>query len=307
MSPSAMRSLGGRPTGPHPARPRPARWRWLDRHPARPARRHHADPCPDRSGPRARQGRRARGRGRRLRHEAVRACRASRPGGRAAAAGWRPGRRSGRHPAPRAGRPRCRAARGHRERNAGWTSPRASTSCSRRWSASPAGVLTKGRLLRAVWGTAYSDRGALPARVRQPPPAQARCGRSDRTGQRPDRRRTRRRIPDRRGRASRLERLLSAPTARAPSGLLAARPRVRSWTRHPVPGRARLGRASAISWRSMPRSRSSRRAMPTGSDSSDSATRRPLRRSAWPTRRSPASGSGGLERAAAVLTLGPRE
>ncbi len=93
--------VGRRATGPHPARPRAAGPRRELRRSPRAARRNDADPDPLSPDRRAGQGRHARGRGRRLRHEAVRdgraasthRCRPSprrRSGGRpdAASSGW---------------------------------------------------------------------------------------------------------------------------------------------------------------------------------------------------------------------------
>ena len=51
-----------------------------------------------------------------------------------------------------------------------------------------AGCSPKARLLRAVWGTAYADEGALPPCLRQPAPAQARRRRPAGAARRPDRR-----------------------------------------------------------------------------------------------------------------------
>ena len=260
---------------------------------------------------RARQGRCARSRGRRLRDEAVRAGRASRAGRGAAAPGGWPGRRS-RPGSCASGRSRStsRAARSPSTGRRLDLTPR-EYELLKTMVSQPGRLLTKGRLLRAVWGTAYSYRGALPARVRQPAATQARCGRPDRDGERPHRRRAGRRLPDRRGRASRLERLLSVASRRR-AGRASWRPRLRlvSWTARPSPSRPRpapgvaehdlaeIDAAIALVASGL---------APVASGSWASAHPRPSRRPAWPTRRSQASSSGSIgTEPRPSLTVGPR-
>ena len=66
----------------------------------------------------------------------------------------------------------------------------------------PGRLLTKGRLLRAVWGTAYADEAhylhVYVSRLRRKLDAADPTGAAERA----DRRRTRRRLPDRGGRAA---------------------------------------------------------------------------------------------------------
>ena len=68
---------------------------------------------------------------------------------------------------------------------------------------SPGRLLTKGRLLRAVWGARLCGRGPLPARLRQPTATQASGRGPERPGERTDHRRTGHRIPDRGGAVAR--------------------------------------------------------------------------------------------------------
>ena len=119
-----------------------------------------ADPRPQRPRPRARQGGRAGRRRGRLRHEAVRA-------GRAAGADRRPLLRRAAGPAaatdgtielgpdPARSREARRDGRRHAGRPHAARVRAAQDACSR----TRAGSLTKRRLLRAVWGTAYADEG----------------------------------------------------------------------------------------------------------------------------------------------------
>ena len=95
----------------------------------------------------------------------------------------------------------------------------------------PGRLLTKGRLLRAVWGTAYADEAhylhVYVSRLRRKLDAAD----PTRPRERPDRRGAGRRLPDR-ARTDRadLERLLSVATPAGGRSLLGGRPTLEAWT-----------------------------------------------------------------------------
>ena len=140
---------------PHPPRPRPARWRRVNADPPRPARHDDANPGVERTRPGARQGRGARRRRRRLPHEAVRACGTALPNGRRTAARGGPAADAGgaielgpirldpaRRTATVAGNPVDLTPREYE--------------LLKTLLANQGRLVTKQRLLRAVWGTAYA-------------------------------------------------------------------------------------------------------------------------------------------------------
>ena len=150
--------LPGRAPGPRPARPdapRAVRDRGLPDHPGRVGR---ADRHADGQGLRARQGRRARARRRRLRHQAVQPARADGPD-------------PGALPAVRAGRRGRRAARGRRPRARSRPTWAATGCCATARSLPikpkafellaflirhPGQVFTRDQLLEHVWGYDYA-------------------------------------------------------------------------------------------------------------------------------------------------------
>ena len=154
-----------------------------DRHPVRPVRG-------------AREGRRTRAGRRRLRHQAVRRRRAQRPPARGPA------------PCPPARRPtvdgrvvvgplepRRRAARGPTSAATPVDLTPREFEILRVLLANAGRLVTKGRLLRAVWGERVPGRGQLRLRPRQPAPPEARGRRPGGVAARPDRHRAGRRLP----------------------------------------------------------------------------------------------------------------
>ena len=133
----------------------PAGHGWAGGHPADPARRHDADRDPVGAVRGAREGRGARPWRRRLRDQAVRARGAPRPPARGHPAldrAWRatpPGRSRSARSSSTPARTASAWATGPS------TSRRASSSCCASFLGEQGRVVTKGKLLRAVWGQAY--------------------------------------------------------------------------------------------------------------------------------------------------------